>query len=919
MQKQMIINASASEEIRVAIIEGDRLVDLDIDNTSRSKQKGNIYKGIVANVEDSLEAAFIEFGDDKQAFLALSEIRPSLYPPELKGQRRPKISDVLKRGQEIVVQVTKDEIGNKGAAVTTYLSLPGRYVVLMHSDDSGGGISRKIDDEHARRRARDMLSHIEVPEGMAVIIRTAGMNRPMIDLYRDLKALAKMWEQIDRGAQLGRAPTLLYREPDLVVRTIRDYLGPEIAKVVIDNEDEYEELKSYFEERSPDALDLLEHYTGRQPIFEKFGIEGEIEELFERQVKLPSGGYLVIDQTEALVAIDVNSGRSTKEVDHEATVYKTNVEAVREIARQLRLRDMGGIIVLDLIDMANRRHDRDVERALRDAMRDDKARIKVGRISENGTLEITRQRLRQAHRLVSYTPCAHCAGTGVVRDPKGLALSALRQLSNRVSKTAQHLARLTVRVPVDVANIINTTKRRELLEMSEEHQCVVDVQADVRLQASEIRYDEERRGRAGLDAAQAVRDPRLAEGERGRRRGRHRRDDNTSAFAGQTIPPPSIGPLPQFLAEDEAILEADKRAAEEEARLAELSAEERAAEVGERISDDRPPRREPRAAPAAAEHYDDPFSEALFGAAPAVPLEAAEAPAPEGDADAAAAEGERAGRRRRRRRRGRGRGRAGEGEAAAGAEGNESADEHGDEHDEIEEPEDAERAAAEGDDDEGRGDDDDGHLREAPAPVEAAAADARTTRATKRARRPPARPRSGPTASRAAAAAPAAGAADAVAKGRARGPRPRPRRRRRSPSPRRPSRCGTSGGSERAPAARSAHQRSPGSLLPLSTRVEPVVIEFAAARPAETWARNSGATVERSRDGSFWGAPVNVGSSSPRSWRARFLRRCSSCSSGVHSSTPEKPSDRLSLPRPDLARPTAPLAARPTCAAPPFP
>ncbi|MBI1944059.1 MAG: Rne/Rng family ribonuclease, partial [Deltaproteobacteria bacterium] len=651
MSKQLVINASAAEEIRVAIIEDGRLVDLDIDSSSRTKQKGNIYKGIVANVEDSLEAAFIEFGDEKQAFLALSEIRPSLYPAELRGQRRPRISDVIKRGQELVVQITKDEIGSKGAAVTTYLSLPGRYVVLMHSDDSGGGVSRKIEDEAARRRARDMLGHLDVPDGQAVIIRTAGMNRPMIDLYRDLKALAKVWEQIDRGGQLGRAPTLLYREPDLVVRTVRDYLAPDIGKIVIDAEDEFEELKSYFEERSPDSLSLLERYEGRQPLFEKLGIEGAIEELFERQVRLPSGGYLIIDQTEALVAIDVNSGKSTRESDHEATVYKTNLEAAREVARQLRLRDLGGIIVVDFIDMMNRRHDRDVERALRDAMREDKARVKIGRISENGTLEITRQRLRQAHRLVSHTPCPHCAGTGVVRDPKGLAVSALRQLSNRVSKSAHQLARLTVRVPVDVANIINTMKRRDLLDMSEEHQCLVDVQADVRLQNDEIRYDEERRGRAGLDAAQQIRDPRLVDGERGRRR--RRRDESSSAFAGQTLgPPPSIGPVPKFLADEETINAADQRLAEDEARAAEARA--RDAEEGAERKDEAGPfarAREPAPrtpAPAVEEHFDDPLAEALFGSAPAVALADAEGPP---DSAAPAADGDAAAPRKRRRRR----------------------------------------------------------------------------------------------------------------------------------------------------------------------------------------------------------------------------------------------------------------------------
>ena len=684
MSKQLVINASAAEEVRVAIIEDGRLVDLDIDSSSRTKQKGNIYKGIVANVEDSLEAAFIEFGDDKQAFLALSEVRPALYPAELRGQRRPKISDVLKRGQELVVQVTKDEIGNKGAAVTTYLSLPGRYVVLMHSDDSGGGVSRKIEDEAARRRARDMLGHLDVPDGMAVIIRTAGMNRPMIDLYRDLKALAKVWEQIDRGGQLGRAPTLLYREPDLVVRTIRDYLAPDIGKILIDSEDEFEEVKSYFEERSPDALALLERYEGRQPLFEKLGIEGAIEELFERQVKLPAGGYLIIDQTEALVAIDVNSGKSTRESDHEATVYKTNLEAAREVARQLRLRDLGGIIVVDFIDMANRRHDRDVERALRDAMRDDKARVKIGRISENGTLEITRQRLRQAHRLVSHTPCPHCAGTGVVRDPKGLAVSALRQLSNRMSKTAHQLARLTVRVPVDVANIINTMKRRDLLDMSEEHQCLVDVQADVRLQGDELRYDEERRGRAGLDAAQQIRDPRLVDGERGRRR--RRRDEGASAFAGQTLgPPPSIGTVPRFLADEETILAADQRLVEDEARAAEARA--RDAEEGGEGREEAPERerhrdrdrdrdREPRvAAPAVEQHFDDPLTEALFGSAPAMELAEAEGPPEPATAaapGAATGEGDapRKRRRRRRRRRGGGADDAGRADAApAGAEG----------------------------------------------------------------------------------------------------------------------------------------------------------------------------------------------------------------------------------------------------------
>jgi ribonuclease E len=714
MSKQMIINASASEEMRVAILETDdrgerRLLDLDIENQARSKHKGNIYKGIVANVEDSLEAAFIEFGDEKQAFLALSEVRPALYPPEVKGQRRPKISDVLKRGQEIVVQVTKDEIGNKGAAVTTYLSLPGRYVVLMHSDEPGGGVSRKVDDEVARRRAREILNHIDVPEGMAVIIRTAGVTRSRIDLYRDLKGLAQQWETIDRGAQLGRAPTLLHREPDLVVRTIRDYLSPDISKIVIDSEDEYEELKSYFETLAPESVNLLEHHASRQPVFEKYGIETAIEELFDREVTLPSGGYLIIDQTEALVAIDVNSGKSTREADHEATVYKTNLEAAREVARHLRLRDMGGIIVVDFIDMVNRRHDRDVERAVRDAMKDDKARVKISRISENGTMEITRQRLRQAHRLVSHTSCPHCNGTGIVRDPRGLAVKALRELMNKVTKEGAQLSRLTMRLPVEVANILANTKRRELLDIGDEHQLVIDIIGDARLQNAEFKYDFEKRGKAGLDAAHGIRDPRLNDRRSGRNRGRGRRDEVASNFGGPTVPPPSIGPVPTFLDDEAAIIEADARDAVEAEERERLVAERAAngepepeaaserperGERGERGDRQREPRAPRQPEPAYPEHYEDPLSEALFGRAPEKALADVEAPAPAGDAAPAAAADAEGGRKRRRRRR-RKKKNGAEGVAAGATTGEAAEGDDGDEGDEGDETEgDVEGAAA---------------------------------------------------------------------------------------------------------------------------------------------------------------------------------------------------------------------------------
>jgi len=645
MSKQMIVNASASEEIRVAIVENNRLVDLDIETQSRTKQKGNIYKGIVANVEDSLEAAFIEFGEDKQGFLALAEIRPALYPSTLKDKRKPKISEILTRGQEIIVQVTKDEIGQKGAAVTTYLSLPGRYVVLMHSDDGGGAISRKIDDENARRRARDLLSRLEVPEGMAVIIRTAGMNRSRIDLYRDLRALCRTWEQIDRGGQLGRAPTLLYREPDLVIRTIRDYLSPDITRIVLDAEEEFEDARSYLEERMPDSMGMLELHRGHQPVFEAHGIERAIEELFHREVKLPSGGSIVIDQAEALVAIDVNSGRSTREQDHEATVYKTNLEAAAEIARQLRLRDLGGIIVVDFIDMVSKRHERDVERAIKDAMRADKAKVKIGRISENGTLEITRQRLRQAHRLVSFSPCPHCEGTGIVRAPEGLAIGALRQIQARLANSKRDLARVVVKVPLAVANVLSNTKRTELVALSEQHGLQLDVLADTRLQGSEIKFEEEARGRAGLNAHHGVKDPRL-DNDRGRRRGRRGRDPDPVLPLGQSQPPPTIGPVPTFLVDEEALI------GEPEILDEEPVVQERAPVAAE------------KRAPVVDEHFEDPIEEALFGSPPALAIEEIEVPRVVIESEAAA-EGGPSGKKKRRRRRSRRRKGGGDEQAAA--------------------------------------------------------------------------------------------------------------------------------------------------------------------------------------------------------------------------------------------------------------
>ena len=584
MSKEIIINANMAEEVRIAILESGRLIDYDNETSVKAKHKHNIYKGIISNIEDGLDAAFVEIGEERQAFLPLSEVRPSIFPESFRGKKKVKISDVLTRGQEVVVQVTKDEIGSKGAAVSTYLSLPGRFVVLMHSDESGGGISRKIDSETARSAARDMLAHLSVPEHMAVIIRTAGMSGTKNDLFRDFRMLCETWQQIDKGAQIGRAPTLLYREPDIVIRTIRDYFSSDVTRIIIDDEEEYEDALTYFREYMPDLVQLLERHRKREPIFHYYGIEKAISELFDLEVKLPSGGYVTIEQTEALVAIDVNSGSSTKEEDHEATVYKTNLEAADEIARQLRLRDMGGIVVIDFIDMVSRWHRRDVERRLRDLMRNDKARVKLGRISENGILELTRQRLRQSHSMISRVICTGCGGTGRVRDAQGLALAALRRIAGYLAKKRVQLSKLSVKVPLEVSNLLNNKKRKELLSLCETYEIEIDILSDVKLVDAQIEFFEERRGYAGLRAKAPTRDYWDSEGSATPRRGKPGEFKKNKA----DLPLASIGPVPVLM---------EIEAPEENLDQALVPVEK------------------------TTEHFEDPLMEALFGLAPSESLD----------------------------------------------------------------------------------------------------------------------------------------------------------------------------------------------------------------------------------------------------------------------------------------------------------
>jgi len=495
MSREIIINANISEEIRIAIIENHRLIDIDINNPNRIKKKGNIFKGIVSNIEDGLNAAFVEFGEDKQAFLPLSEIRSDINQSlkKRKGSFSSKMSNILTKGQEVIIQLTKDKIGNKGAAATTYISIPGRYIVLMHSDNTGGGISRKIVNETYRREARDFLSQIEIPEGLAIIIRTAGIGATKIDLVRDFKNLCNMWEKIDRLIYKTYAPYLLYKEPNIIVRTIRDYFTNTVSLIIIDSKEEYKQALNYFKKYMPGMEQIVVYYDKFKPIFDYYGLAKEIDQIYSLQVKLNSGGYIIIEQTEALVSIDVNSGKSIYNETHEETVYKTNMEASIELARQLRIRDLGGIVIVDFIDMISYNHKRNVERQTRISMLLDKAKIKIGKISDNGLLEITRQRIRQSYRMITHVPCYTCMGTGRIRDIHGRLVNALRQTLEHLSKTHLFIDKLIIYLPIDLSNILVNKKRQYLINLSKTYHVDIYAYGDVKLSGEKIRFYEHKR------------------------------------------------------------------------------------------------------------------------------------------------------------------------------------------------------------------------------------------------------------------------------------------------------------------------------------------------------------------------------------------------------------------------------------------
>ncbi|RAS63577.1 RNAse E [Vibrio diazotrophicus] len=457
--KRMLINATQKEELRVALVDGQRLFDLDIESPGHESKKANIYKGRITRIEPSLEAAFVDYGAERHGFLPLKEIAREYFPEGYTYQGRPSIKEVLKEGQEVIVQVEKEERGSKGAALTTFISLAGSYLVLMPNNPRAGGISRRIEGDE-RTELKTALSSLELPQGMGLIVRTAGVGKNGEELEWDLNVLLNHWAAIKQASDSNPAPFLIHQESNVIVRAIRDYLRRDIGEILIDSNTIYERALDHIRLVRPDFVNRVKKYEGEVPLFSHFQIESQIESAFQREVRLPSGGSIVIDPTEALTSIDINSARATKGGDIEETALNTNLEAADEIARQLRLRDLGGLVVIDFIDMTPVRHQREVENRLRDAVRLDRARVQIGRISRFGLLEMSRQRLSPSLAEASHHICPRCSGTGVVRDNESLALSVLRLIEEEALKdnTAQVLAV----VPVSIASYLLNEKRRSI-------------------------------------------------------------------------------------------------------------------------------------------------------------------------------------------------------------------------------------------------------------------------------------------------------------------------------------------------------------------------------------------------------------------------------------------------------------------------
>ena len=460
--KRMLFNARQAEELRVAIVDGQTLIDLDIETLGKEQRKGNIYTGTITRIEPSLEACFVDYGMDRHGFLPFKEVSRAYFQDYEGGKVR--IQDVLKEGMQVIVQVEKDERGNKGAALTTYISLAGRYLVLMPNNPRGGGVSRRIEGEE-RAELKEAMAQLDVPHGMSLIARTAGIGRTAEELAWDFNYLLQLWRAIEEAAAAHPEPYLLFMESSLVIRAIRDYFRPDIGEILVDNPEVYEQVSEFMSYVMPNNLGRLKLYDDHIPLFSRLQIEQQIETVFSREVTLPSGGAIVIDHTEALVSVDVNSARSTRGADIEETAFRTNMEAAEEVARQMRLRDLGGLVVIDFIDMEDAKHQREVENTLKDALKRDRARVQMGKLSKFGLLELSRQRLQPALAESSHIACPRCAGTGVIRSIESTALHVLRLIQDAAMK--ENTGEVHAQVPVDVATFLLNEKRAELFGMEE--------------------------------------------------------------------------------------------------------------------------------------------------------------------------------------------------------------------------------------------------------------------------------------------------------------------------------------------------------------------------------------------------------------------------------------------------------------------
>jgi ribonuclease E len=464
--KRMLINATQQEELRVALVDGQKLYDLDIETPSREQKKSNVYKGRVTRIEPGLEAAFVDYGADRHGFLPFKEISRSYFDPQATDGGRPSIRDAIREGQEIMVQVEKEERGNKGAALTTFISLAGRYLVLMPNNPRAGGVSRRIEGED-RQEIREVMSSLDIPDGMGLIVRTAGVGRSQDELQWDLDYLLHLWKAIETASSQKKAPFLIYQESNIIIRALRDYLRADIGEILVDNPAVHRQAQDFMQQVMPHNLNKLKLYQDSVPLFTRFQIESQIETAYQREVNLPSGGGIVIDYTEALVSIDINSARATKGADIEETALTTNLEAAEEITRQLRLRDLGGLIVIDFIDMNLARNQREVETRLREALKMDRARVQVGRISRFGLLEMSRQRLRPSLDEASHVICPRCNGQGTIRNIESLALSVLRLIQEEAMK--DKTGRVMVQLPVKVATFLLNEKRDAIRAIEQRH------------------------------------------------------------------------------------------------------------------------------------------------------------------------------------------------------------------------------------------------------------------------------------------------------------------------------------------------------------------------------------------------------------------------------------------------------------------